>query len=97
MSTDFEKILVSMLDRVDSRLTAIERRLDESNQVQARHEENLKIHMNRSAAAEQALELLRSEVVPVKAHVTFVQTILKIMIWVGALIAGLASIYGSLR
>lgn len=97
MSSEFEKVLLSLLEKMDTRLTRIEERQAESNQVQVRHEENLKTHMNRSAAAEEAIKLLRSEIKPVKAHVLRVQTVLKALAWVGALAVGIATIYGAVR
>lgn len=74
-------------------LTKLDLRLDDIHEVQVRHDENLKEHMRRSLANEQAVEALKQELTPVKKHIHMVQG-------VGAfigLIAVIASIYAAVK
>lgn len=97
MSPNIEQLLISLLERMDARLTGIEQHQIESNKVQIRHEENLKTHMARSEAAEQAIELMRREFKPIKIHVVRVQTLVKALAWTGAALVGLATIWGAVN
>lgn len=65
-----------MLNKIDSKIDKLDDRMDTMDKTLVRHEENLKEHMRRSAANEEAVEILRQEMKPVQAHVQFVKNVL---------------------
>lgn len=74
---------LDLLINIDARLDSVDRTL-------IKQEENLKQHMYRTELAEKRLELIESELKPVKNHVTSITAIAKVAAWLigsGALIA----------
>ncbi len=65
--------------------------------TQAVHTEQLREHMRRSAAAESALEHIRSEFVPVKVHVARVDGALKLLGALATLVGVLSGIWAALH
>lgn len=78
------------LDRVDDRLGRIDLR-------QAEHHATLQEHMRRSLANEEAVQLLRAEIAPIKTHVAVVAALVKVVGLTGTLIGiatGVAKLAG---
>lgn len=62
--------------------------------TQERHNTLLKEHMRRSDALEEALEIMRKDVVPLKTHVAIVGAMGKIVAFAGS---GLGMIFGLIK
>lgn len=68
------------LDRLYDRMTKLE-------VVSAKQEANLQDHMRRTAATEEALEILKNELLPIKAHVSNVERVIKFVVTLGSGVA----------
>lgn len=60
--------------------------------IQAKQEENLKEHMRRSLANEEAVEALKNQLIPIQKHVDSVSTILKFIGVIGTAITVVAGL-----
>lgn len=72
MSQNNMKYIHDLLAKLDSRL-------DDIHEVQIRHDENLKTHMKRSDANEEAIEMLKKHVNMVNGVMAFVGFIITII------------------
>lgn len=78
--------------RILDKLDEMDKRLDEINVTLVKQEGNLQEHMRRSEANEKAVELLQSQLEPVKDHVKSVNAILRFAGGIAILLAAFESI-----
>lgn len=83
------------LEKIDAKLERIEGDMATAKITLALHNQSLDTHMKRSAANEEAVELLRLELKPVSLHIAVVSGILKIVVGFGVL-AGIVATLNSL-
>ena len=81
-------------ERIYEVLDKISDDVSELKVTSAKQEENLKEHIRRTELAEENLEILRTEIQPLKEHVIVINGILKI---VGAVSVIVGSIAGMIR
>lgn len=80
-------------DRIYSTLDKIQEDVSELKITSAKQEENLKEHIRRTELAEENLSLLRSEVEPIKQHVSMMNGVLKIVGLTSVIIGTIAGIF----
>lgn len=74
------------IDKLESKIDKIDERLDKIDVHLAAYNEQLKIHIKRS-------ETLEEELKPIKSHVTLMNNLAKIIVFLGVL----AGIYSALK
>lgn len=77
MSDDILRIIIDKVDKLDGKIDGIGSDIVEIKITSARHDENLKMHMKRSDAAEEGINLLKEALVPIKSHIHSVESIIK--------------------
>lgn len=93
-----------MLTRIMEKQDEIASDISEIKVIQAKHEENLKEHMNRSfynekqveivrEFAEESINLLKQDLAPVKSHVDSFHSILKFLGYISASVAFLLALF----
>jgi hypothetical protein len=87
MSDEILRLIHEKVEKLDNKIDVVIDKMGNMEVISARHDENLKLHMKRSDAAEQGINLLKEELVPIKKHVHGVDTIIK-FIMVGSSFAG---------
>jgi hypothetical protein len=91
MNDDINDLLIKQQEHILNAVTVIKEDITEIKVIQARHDENLKEHMKRSLANEEAVNILKNEFKPVQEHVSNVNFVVK----VGSYLAGaIAAVYG---
>jgi hypothetical protein len=71
------------LDKLEVKIDGLDSRLDSIDKTLIKHEENLKEHMKRSYANEEAVNKIVEELKPIKAHVIVVKFVGKVIAWLG--------------
>lgn len=79
MSDDILKLINDKVDKLDSKIDSISGDIVHIKITSAKHEENLKLHMRRSDLAEEGINLLKEELIPLKKHVSSVDSVVKFM------------------
>lgn len=92
MSDDILRLISDKVDKLDSKFDIMSSDIVEIKITSARHEENLKVHMKRSDAAEQGINLLKEELVPIKKHVHGIDSIIKFIMIGSSFIGAIAGI-----
>lgn len=85
------KLIVTHLDRIESKVDKLDDRLDSSEKVQIKHEANLAEHMRRSEMLERSQKDLESVVKPVLKAYTITFGLVKLIVAVGTVIGFIAS------
>ena len=73
------RLIHEKVEKLDSKIDTISSDIVEIKITSARHDENLKLHMKRSDLAEEGINLLKDELVPIKKHVNYVDGIVKFL------------------
>lgn len=94
MSDDILRLIHEKVEKLDNKIDTIGSDLVDIKIISARHDENLKLHMRRSDLAEEGINLLKAELLPIKKHVHSIQTIVK-FIMMGSSVFG--TIFGILK
>ena len=87
MSDDILKLIHEKVDKLDNKIDCISSDIVEIKITSARHDENLKLHMKRSDAAEQGINILKEELIPIKKHVHGVDVVIKLIV-IGSSVLG---------
>lgn len=66
-----------LVERILDKLEEITKEITELKVVSVKQEENLKVHMKRSDALEEQLDIMRQELKPVQKHVFYVDAFIK--------------------
>lgn len=77
---DINKRLEAKIDKLDERLDSIDKTL-------VKQEENLKLHMYRTDQNEILIKKVFEELVPVKNHVSLMNNVAKIIVFIGIVVA----------
>lgn len=85
---EIKQLILKILDKQDE----LKNEMSDIKVIQARHEVNLREHMRRSAANEEAVNILRKEFQPIKKHVIYVEGFFKILGLLVTLTAGVLGI-----
>ena len=75
-----------LLNRLENKLDKLDERLDNVDKTLIIQNSDLKEHMRRSLANEEAVEILRKEMKPVQNHVFFVKNVMAFLVAVGAIV-----------
>lgn len=92
MSDEILKLIHEKVEKLDSKIDNIRSDIVEIKITSARHDENLKLHMKRSDLAEEGINLLKEELIPIKKHVHGVDSILKFIMVGSSFIGAIAGI-----
>lgn len=82
------------LDKIEEKIDRIEDRISNVDVTLAKQAKDLEHHIYRTSLAEENLDLIRQEMVPVKKHVALVDATLKV---IGAISSFTAFIFGVLK
>lgn len=86
MSSNNDERLNAALEKIDFKLDKLDDRLNSVEIILARNTESLVHHELRTTLNEENLELLRSDVKPLKAHVVLMNTGAKVISFLAALV-----------
>jgi archaellum component FlaC len=92
MSDDILRLIHEKVEKLDSKIDTISSDIVEIKITSARHDENLKLHMKRSDLAEQGINILKEELVPIKKHVHGIDSIIKFIMIGSSFIGAIAGI-----
>lgn len=93
-NNDILKLINDKVDKLDNKIDSISQDIVHIKVTSAKHEENLKLHMKRSDMAEEGINLLKEELIPIKKHINTVDGIIKFMMIVSTFVG---TILGFLR
>lgn len=85
--------ITEKLEKVEERLDCIDGRLNNLDITSAKQEVNLETHMRRTELAEESIQIIRSEIQPLKKHIHMVEGAFKLL-GVVSLIVGLMRAVG---
>lgn len=95
-NNDIMKLIVSHLERIEDKVDKLDDRMNESEKISIRQEENLKLHMKRSDLLEASQDELKDSVKPIIKAYTVAWGITKIgaamAVIIGAVV-GIISIF----
>jgi hypothetical protein len=84
------------LKEIKEAISGIKEAVHSIDKTLVRQEATLQDHVRRSLANEQAVELLRQEIAPVKTHVQLMNTMAKVFVAVGGLVIGILKLMGGI-
>lgn len=93
MSDDILRLIHEKVDKLDTKIDNISSDIVEIKVTSARHDENLKLHMKRSDAAEQGINLLKDELIPIKKHVHGVDVVIKLIAIASSVVGSIAAVF----
>lgn len=82
------------LDKIEAKVDMIEEKISSIDVTLAKQAKDLEHHIYRTELAEQNLELIRQEMVPVKKHVALMDAGLKV---IGAVASAVAFVLGVIK